>query len=105
MNVRNILIEARAKIAKPENWTQKAAARDKDGFSISVFHEHATRWCAAGAVRAVVPMGESNYVAALHRLEAHLPSPSVIAMYNDSHTHAEVLAKFDEAITSLERSE
>ncbi len=47
---RDLLVEARALIAKPEAWTQGAAARDADGEPLGVEHEDAVSWCATGAL-------------------------------------------------------
>ena len=47
---RNLLVEARTLIARPEAWTQGAAARDADGEPVGVEHEDASSWCATGAL-------------------------------------------------------
>ena len=47
---RDLLIEARTLIARPEAWTQGAAARDADGEPVGVEHEDAISWCATGAL-------------------------------------------------------
>ena len=51
---RDILIEARALIARPETWTQGAGARDADGEPIGVEHQDAVAWCATGAINCAV---------------------------------------------------
>ena len=51
---RDLLIEARALIAKPEAWTQGTGARDADGKPIAVEHDDAISWCATGAINAAV---------------------------------------------------
>ena len=47
---RDLLVEARTLIARPEAWTQGAAARDADGEPVGVEHEDAVSWCATGAL-------------------------------------------------------
>ena len=47
---RNFLVEARTLIARPEAWTQRAAARDAYGEPVGVEHEDAVSWCATGAL-------------------------------------------------------
>ena len=47
---RDLLVEARTLIARPETWTQGAAARDTDGEPVGVQHEDAVTWCATGAL-------------------------------------------------------
>ena len=49
---RDLLIEARALIAKPEAWIQGTGACDADGEPIAVEHEDAVSWCATGAINA-----------------------------------------------------
>ena len=51
---RDILVEARALIAKPEAWTQGTGARDADGEPIGVEHRDAVSWCATGAINCAV---------------------------------------------------
>ena len=51
---RDLLVEARALIAKPEAWTQGTGARDADGEPIAVEHDDAVSWCATGAINAAV---------------------------------------------------
>ena len=38
---RDLLVEARTLIARPEDWTQGAAARDAEGEPVGVEHEEA----------------------------------------------------------------
>ncbi len=47
---RDLLAEARTLIARPEAWTQGAAARDADGEPVGLEHEDAVSWCATGAI-------------------------------------------------------
>ena len=47
---RDLLVEARTLIARPEDWTQGAAARDAEGETVGVEHEDAVSWCATGAI-------------------------------------------------------
>ena len=47
---RDLLAEARTLIARPEDWTQGAAARDAEGEPVGVEHEDAVSWCATGAI-------------------------------------------------------
>ena len=47
---RDLLVEARTLIARPEAWTQGAGARDADGEPVGVEHQDAVSWCATGAL-------------------------------------------------------
>ena len=54
LTAHDLLIEARALIAKPEAWTQGTGARDANGEPIGVEHQGAVYWCATGAINAAV---------------------------------------------------
>lgn len=57
---KQILVEARALIEDPDNWTRGVYARDETGRSLSSgFAPGACVWCAAGAVEAAA--GEDDY--------------------------------------------
>ena len=100
MSALDILKAARAKIAKPENWTQRAYQRDKNGNSLSVWDaQAATCWCARGAIWSIDPKG--RLTDAFKALELSVPDQTV-TVFNDTHTHAEVLAAFDSAIAAEE---
>lgn len=99
MTVKEVLIAARAKIADPANWTQHDYARRKCGYAVNPTSTYAECWCAIGALAAVI--GDTV------RAEKSVPYFELrdamgldIDDFNDTHTHAEVLAKFDEAIAA-----
>jgi len=95
-----ILMAARRRIEKPESWTQRAYQRDKNGNSLSVWDaQDATCWCARGAIWSIDPKGKLTD--AFKALELAVPEQTV-TVFNDTHTHAEVLAAFDRAIAAEE---
>lgn len=47
-----LLRRARARIEKPECWTQRVTARDAKGWSARADADNAVCWCIEGAVRA-----------------------------------------------------
>ena len=49
--VRRLLMDAKALIAKPENWLVRAEARDSHGVKISVYDPSACKFCADGSIR------------------------------------------------------
>lgn len=101
MTTADTLRAARALIERPERWTQGAMARRADGLRCRHEDDAACRWCTSGAVRRVAQSGEEA-AAALRRLyEVMKTTPPD---FNDSHTHAEILAAFDRAIEIAERS-
>lgn len=89
MTTREILEAARARIDTPEKWTQGKAERDG-------------KLCAIGALRMAV-LGHARYasragtyVSARGLLEGLADTDP--SWFNDSHSHAEVMALFDRAI-------
>jgi hypothetical protein len=94
-------------IEKPENWTQEYYARDsagqpvcdEDGDEIesecSALSAAATCWCIWGAAYkcGIIKRNDSDFVAALGFTDSCEPHT-----FNDSHTHAEVLALLKSAI-------
>lgn len=96
---KQILIAARQLIAKPEHWTQIEIARKPNGDGTLSTDPNAVCWCAYGAMCKV---GDC-YVDALETSRAIMITEvgEAIGTFNDTHTHAEVLAKFDEVIASL----
>lgn len=97
MTDREVLIAARLLIARPERWTHGASARYADGLSCGPQSPHAVCWCATGAlIRVTPPFGSGLLWGALRMLrEVVVMEP---ALYNDTHTHAEVLIMYDRAI-------
>jgi hypothetical protein len=89
---------ARDLISDPARWTQGAFARDATGAKSRLYLEQAVCFCAVGAIRRVyVPP------VAIGSLLKQLPKDcQTLGHFNDTHTHAEVLALFDAAIAELE---
>lgn len=102
MTTSQILREARKLIEKPENWTQGAYARDKDGNEVDVCDDAACCFCSMGAV-ALAAGGQQN--GALARMELTKFTLAGVAAFNDVYSHAEVLSLFSKAIAAAEASE
>ena len=115
---RELLIEARAIIAKPEAWTQRTGARDAAGEPIGVEHQDATSWCATGALNcAMYRHADSLDVPfplqrACERAGAILKNTvraltlghyTETTTYNDATNHGCILHTFDIAIHDAER--
>jgi hypothetical protein len=108
-----ILKAGRAVIADPTRWTQGVWVRDAQGVSLDddVMSEAAACFCSDGALYRAVGYAASNaapaeYGSAYHELNVtvnELEGISDIIGYNDSHTHAEVLAVWDATIARLEK--
>lgn len=97
MTVKDVLIAARAKIADPANWTQRVSAREVNGHVVAHDDAMAVCWCALGALANVIWRNDIYWAAESALSDAIGGS---IHKFNDTHTHAEVLAKFDEAIAA-----
>lgn len=98
---------ARARIDTPEKWCQKSFGIDARGsvvFSTDL-HTVACRVCAGGAMICASPveycMGRLSILPGWRFLQAVL-GETPVAIFNDTHTHAEVLALFDKAIALSE---
>ena len=102
MTTLDVLKAARELISDPARWTQGFFARDGAGMPAYASDPRATRWCLEGALIKFC-LGDASYAAALMVLRREQPVPQLPAyVYNDDHTHAEVLALFDAAIARLE---
>lgn len=99
MTVKEVLIAARAKIEKPENWTQKAYARDNLGFKVMPSDDGAVCFCAAGALRSLRDLTyivkENSWYALVTEM-----GTQTVSFFNDRHTHDQVLHAFDRAIAA-----
>lgn len=108
MNVKQKLIEARALIADPANWTQRRYARNKRGHPVDYDSQRAVSFCAAGACFKVADIlnvfgGETGMIGSLNR---QLPADfTELTIFNDNSTHDEVLALFDRAIEACDDGE
>ena len=101
MTTREILIAARALIDTPEKWTQFESARNINGVGCHPRSPDAVCFCTLGAIDRACQDDLNDYKA-LQTLQSIV---GMVANFNDSHTHAEVLAAFDEAIARLDRGE
>jgi hypothetical protein len=104
-DVLSVLTKARALIARPENWC------------VDFFIEHhgsTTAYCARGAIFTALNFNEYEYDKSscedkpyCEELIKALPAPwnktFMVADYNNTHTHEEVLAMFDKTIARLKR--
>ena len=109
--VRETLSRARALLAAPERWTQRADAREKTGYPCDARDVAAVSWCLVGAIGASAtdePKDDVRLstitVETLYELSSlafsTLPDYDGLAFYNDApeRTHADVLALLDRAL-------
>lgn len=103
MSIKDKLIEARALIEKPENWTQGAFARDEKGEAVEIGSDKAVSYCMIGALWRACNAGEDRTKArpaqdVLHKAAEQVTGDSSILLVNDFGTHEEVIRVFDAAI-------
>lgn len=96
MKQSEILIKAKGLIDTPEKWTQGEFARSEKGLSVQPTSPRATCFCSVGAIRKIGSRGCGG-VHISYDLLSGVMGGSVIN-FNDTHTHAEVMAAWDEAI-------
>lgn len=100
MSPHDLLKAARALIAEPERWTQGACARDTSGRACTTVSPHAVRYDTIGALDAA-GSDDRNYNEARRALLVAIGDPVCgLSGWNDTHTHAEVLAGWDAAIAA-----
>jgi hypothetical protein len=98
MNIKEILIAARAKIERPENWTKGVFARDSQGRDVTATSKNAVCWCSLGAITATgACYYDEEKATRFLRLELDAYENS-ITKFNDLSNHTDVLAMFDRAI-------
>lgn len=90
----------RTLLADPQCWTQGACGRDAKGHQLTVPHPEVTCWCLMGA--AIQTIGHDI----TDEIDDHLNDSPLLEgisyiRFNDTHTHAEVLALLDERINAL----
>lgn len=94
----SLLRRARARIEDPVCWTQGCSARSAKGREVLARSMEAMSWCAIGAMQAE-QLDVDVYFDGLAALRSQVNTS--MQLFNDSHSHAEVLAVFDAAIESL----
>ena len=115
---RDLLVEARTLIARPEAWTQGAAARDAEGEPVGVEHEDAVSWCATGALNCAMyrhvdslevppPLQRARDQAGTILTETvralTLGHYAEATTYNDRTNHGCIVHAFDIAIADADR--
>lgn len=102
------LKSARALIADPAHWTKGELARDANDDPIRISSLNACKFCSLGALSRAVGVEDfwdtGAFVASRQALMATINGETVW-VYNDNHTHAEVLKLFDDTIERLEKAQ
>jgi hypothetical protein len=107
MNTVEILKAGRELISDPARWTQTTYARAENGEILFGDDPGAICWCSRGALQKVLNTHRSippKVGMALDAAARQLARRNVgVIEFNDSRTHAEVLAMWDRAIANAER--
>lgn len=99
ITVHDVLVRARQIISRPEAWTQRALARDKDSNPVPVSSDLAVCFCSYGAdQKAASELNAGLRICAEADYALQRAAGMGVATFNDSGSHAEVLAVFDKAI-------
>lgn len=107
------LKEARSIIEKPEHWCKGKYAMDDKGNAACVDGSQAVAWCMLGAVhKAILTFSKRHspeifirYTEATRALAYSLGNTVLtLSVYNDTHTHEEVIALLDKAIALIAQS-
>jgi hypothetical protein len=95
---------ARQLITDPAKWTQGDFARDAKGYGVFSEDRDAVCFCALGAIYSFNSNGPVPCLDAYTALREFCfrKFSCEVSDFNDTHTHAEVLALFDAAIAELE---
>lgn len=108
----DILIKARELISTPEKWTQEVLALDRYGCAHdTVMNDfnlvtEASCYCGEGAVMVANALLNGNWDTPRRVMGfLTLVMNQRLYRYNDTHTHEEILNKFDEAIKFVKLKE
>ena len=102
-----VLVASRALISIPERWTKGTFSRDAEGNKVEIDDEAATCWCGEGAVHKARLMINTyefqsddvfNLLWKARKNKNNNDHFYGFAAFNDTHTHEEALAVFDDAI-------
>lgn len=104
MELIDLLIRAREVISDPDRWTAHDFARNGVGHRVRPQDPTAVCFCSLGALAKVSkPVDASPGYTLVDEAEFHLSQfmEGDVPLFNDTRTHQEVLAAWDEAISDL----
>lgn len=97
-----LLIAVRAKILSPKHWCQGFYATNKFGMPVPSNSKDACRFCLSGAANAVGMELGFSFDESVAGLDSCFPGHNA-PIFNDRHTHAEVIAYLDEQIAKAKQ--
>ncbi|MBC2806577.1 hypothetical protein C3Y94_025845 [Rhizobium ruizarguesonis] len=100
--VHEVLTKAQNLIRDPKNWMQGWFARDEHGMGLpNGADTRATCFCSMGALQRAVylrsPLFDNAYLALAAAAYELSTEDMTVPVYNDRHTHEEVMAMWDRA--------
>lgn len=104
MTPSQILRKAKALIDTPEKWTKGTTARNSSGVAVSASDNFAICFDSFGAL-VKLDLNKYQSIEAVNYLHDAFNIGGGVVKFNDTHTHAEVMAKWDEAIALAEADE
>lgn len=99
-SVADVLRAGLALIEDPEHWATGAFARDARGLSCGADTPQAVCWCSYGALDRAGGPTDERFEAA--RVLKTVIGSEALSHFNDTHTHAEVVAVWRKAIELAE---
>ena len=97
MKTSEILIAAKALIDEPGKWTQGATARCQEGWLVYYSGDEAVCFCSLGALfRTLNRESVEDWETPEELLKESCDQP--IGLFNDTHSHPEVMQMWDRAI-------
>jgi len=100
MTTLEALVAVRELLADESRWCKGLFAADEKGFPAAVDDPFARKWCLSGAIEKVAGNGTVVSIELRRSLELN----GCCSRFNDTHTHAEVLALIDRAIARQKKS-
>lgn len=94
-----VLVNARMILYRQHRWCTGSEARDINGFSVRSISPSAVRWSLAGAIQNAAHYANETPHRAMVAVYVQVDTGD-IWQFNDTHTHAEVLAVLDKAIAA-----
>lgn len=93
----NEIFRSARELSDPAKWTTGCYARNKDGKKVDPVDPTAVTFCVLGACRHVGKVDSDRYFT--NDLLNAIPDCGTIYVFNDTHTHREVLNLLDKAIS------
>lgn len=115
--IKEVLIAARKRIEKPENWTKQTSARDHTGTPVDPASPTAVCWCALGALGAETRMADGDWWTKDDELRCRAVDTlrmaavnqgnedGFVSKSNDEGSHEGILKLYDQAIKLAEEQE